>query len=100
MFEQRWILRLVMTLVLFNDPLSAFQVQSFAALQDYRLMVSVLTVMGQSTFWGVLFLFWLVIVDYIRLGAVSDRGPQAGGRGGPKMRTKIAFVAVFWMCGL
>ena len=95
-FEQRWVLRLSLTLVLFNDPLAAFSAQSFSALREYRPAVSVLTVMGQSTFWAVLFLFWLVIVDHIRLDASSDSGPVAG-RTGPKMRTKRIFVVFFWL---
>jgi len=84
--EQTWIRVLVVTLILFNDPFYAIEI---------RLASTFLAVLGtifQSTFFAVLLLFWLVLLDHIRLEAREQQIIKR--RFYP---AKVAFIFIFWL---
>jgi hypothetical protein len=87
--EQEMLRLLAGLLVLFNDP--------FYALEEWKASAAlgVLSVLFQTTFVAALLLFWLILVDHIRVDAKEQRIVRRS-----FYPAKLAFVGMFWLAAL
>ena len=87
--EQEMIKVLAVLLVLFNDP--------FYALEEWKASAAlgVLSVVFQTTFFAALLLFWLILVDHIRVEAKEQRIVRRS-----FYPAKLCFVGVFWLAAV
>lgn len=67
-FEQTWVLGLLLSLLFFNDPLFAAQLYT-----EYSDSFAILYIFFTCTFAAILLLFWLSVLDEMRVSAVTPQ---------------------------
>lgn len=87
--EQEMIKLLAALIILFDDP--------FYALEEWKASATlgVLSVIFQTTFLAALLLFWLILVDHIRVEAKEQRIVRRS-----FYPAKLCFVGVFWLAAV
>ncbi|GAB9464788.1 Transmembrane protein [Globisporangium polare] len=84
--EQGWVATLTVTLIFFNDPFYVVEA-SFGGNP-----VKILSVLFHVTFFQVLLLFWLVMLDNLRL-----QGKVSGVSNSQFFTPKIVYISFFWL---
>lgn len=84
--EQGWVATLTITLILFNDPFYVVEA-NFGGNS-----MKILSVLFHVTFFQVLLLFWLVMLDNLRL-----QGKVSGVSNSQFFTPKIIYIAFFWL---
>jgi hypothetical protein len=87
--EQQWLFWLVFLLMFFNDPLY------LAEIKFGWVGLAVLSVIFHCTFISALLLFWLILLDHIRLSGKSQRINKKA-----FYPAKALFVFVFWLLSI
>eukprot|EP00937_MAST-01D_sp_MAST-1D-sp2_P006704 g6704.t1 len=84
---EQWMLQVLAALLpFFNDPLYALEMWKGNAL------LGVLSVMFKTTFMAALLLFWLILVDHIRVEAMEARIQRKS-----FYPAKLLFMGVYWL---
>lgn len=84
--EQGWVATLTVTLIFFNDPFYVVEA-NFGGNP-----VKILSVLFHVTFFQVLLLFWLVMLDNLRL-----QGKVSGVSNSQFFTPKIVYISFFWL---
>jgi hypothetical protein len=87
--EQQWLFWLVFLLMFFNDPLY------LAEIQFGWVSLAVLSVIFHCTFISALLLFWLILLDHIRLSGKAQRIEKKS-----FYPAKALFIFVFWLLSI